>query len=96
MLKLRFVGEEKAARDGLPPELGGLACPALVVEMGVRPRRELWWLALVFQTAGGALVLRGPEAEVAGFVLGKEGSFAEEGGGWLIDTARTLRRTVAA
>jgi hypothetical protein len=35
-------------------------------------------------------VLREPEDAVVGFALGKEESFAEEGGGWLIDTARTF------
>ena len=38
-LKVKLVGE-KVARDGLPLELGGRGCPALAVEMGVKPRRE--------------------------------------------------------
>lgn len=90
-LKERLVGE-KAARDGLSLELGGLACPVLAVEMGVKPRRELCRLLLVFQTEGCVLVLLEPEGVVVGFVLGKEESSAEEGGGRLIDTAHTLRR----
>lgn len=81
---------EKAARDGLPLELGGLACPAVAVEMGVRPRRELWRLLLLLHAEGCPLALREPDDEVVGFALGKEESFAEEGGGWLIDTTRTF------
>ncbi len=85
----RLVGE-KVARDGLPLKLEGRACPVVAVEIGVRPRRELWRLLLLLHADGGPLVLRGPEDEVVGFAVGKEESFAEEGGGWLIDTTRTF------
>lgn len=90
-LKEKLVGE-KVARDGLPPELGGRACPALAVEMGVRPRRELWRLVLLLQADVCPLALRAPDGAVVGVVLGKEESIAEEGGGWLIgiDTTRTF------
>jgi hypothetical protein len=88
-LNVRFGGE-KVARDGLPLELGGLACPGIAVEIGVRPRRELWRLLLLLHAEDGPLALREPEDEVVGFALGKEESFAEEGGGSLIDTTRTF------
>ena len=75
---MRLVGE-KAARDGLSLELGGLICPVLAVEMGVRPRRELCLLLLVFQAVVCDLVLLEPEDGAVGFVLGEEESVAEEG-----------------
>ena len=84
-MKEKFVGE-KAARDGLSPELGGLACADAVVEMGVKPRREL---CLLVQAEFCDLVLLEPDV-VVGFAVGKEESFAE-GGRPLIDTAHALR-----
>ena len=90
---MKLVGEN-AARDELSLELGGLVCPELAVEMGVRPRRELCRLLELFQAEFCALVLREPE-DVVGLMLGKEGSFAEEGEGWLIGTARPLRMMIA-
>ena len=91
LLKVRLVGEANAARDGLSPALVGLVSPALVVEMGVRPRRELWRLVLaVFQADVCDLVLREPDEEVVGFVPAR-GSLAGEEGGRLIDTVRTSR-----
>ena len=87
----KFVGEN-VPRDGLPLELGGLACPPLAVEMGVKPRRELWRLLVLLQADVWPLALRAPDDAVVEFVLGKEESFAEEGGGWIIgiDTTRTF------
>ena len=93
---MRLVGE-KAARDGLSLELGGLACPVPAVEMGVKPRRELCRLLLLAQAELCVLVFRRPEEEeVVGFVLGEEDSFEEVGGGFIgKDTARALRILVA-
>ena len=82
-----MVGE-KTARDGLSPELDGRVWPELLVDIGVKPRREP---CLLFHAEVCGLVLLEPAA--VGFDAGREGSFAEEEGGWLIDAAaRTLRR----
>lgn len=87
----RPVGE-KAARDGLPLALGGLLCPELVVDMGVRPRREPCRGLLLLHAELCGLVLLEP---LVGLSWAKGGSLAEEeGGGGLIDTARTLRAVV--
>ena len=85
---------ENAAREGLSLELGGLIWPEPAVEIGVRPRREISLLVLLFQAEGCDFVLLEPE-DVVGLVLGREGSLGEEEeGGKLIDTARTLRRSL--
>ena len=87
---MRLVGETNAARNGLSLELPGLVSPVLAVEIGVRPRRELWRVLLVFHAEEGGLVLREPEDEVVGFALGRESLAGEEVGGRLIDTVRAL------
>ena len=84
LVKVRLVGE-KAAREGLPVELGGRICPELLVEIGVMPRREL--CLPPFHTEFCVLVLLAPDATVG--LLGD--SFGEEPGGLFIWNALTWR-----
>lgn len=90
-LKARFVGEKAASTA-----LGGLPWPAAVVDIGGKPRRG----APLFHTLLCACGRVPACPELAGLpgveADGRGGwSWAEEGGRWLIETARALEVLVA-
>jgi len=84
----KLVGEN-AARDGLPLELPSLVCPALPVDIGVKPRRGVFRGFPPCPTDCEGLVLLAPVDDVGSAVLCKEGSWEVEEGK-LIDVARTF------
>jgi hypothetical protein len=96
LLAAKLVGEKLAPRDGLSLALFGLASPAALVEMGVRPAPSVCRPLLPPQLVSGDLVLVLRPALNVGFaVLVRDGSRERSGVGEVIDRRTTSERSGA-